>query len=214
MNWNPNEQYKSHDVAAAYDAVRFSSIPGRIFNRWEQHVISKCFRGIPNGSLIVDLPCGTGRLAERLLELGYRVHGVDISDEMLKFARARLSRFGPAFTTQVGDARQIGAETIPCSAMLCARVLMHFPLSEQVIFLSGVAKFDGKTIVINHSLDSLYQRVRRMLKRTLGFQAPANYPINNRNLRVLLRNSGLREIKRFRLWSLVSEAIYIVAEKQ
>lgn len=215
MNWNPNEEYKNRDVAITYDAVRFSSIPGKIFNSWEQHVISKCFRRIPEGSLIVDVPCGTGRLAERLLALGYRVHGVDISREMLDVARTRLARFGSAFTTKVVDARHIGAEeAIPCSAILCARVLMHFPLSEQITFLSGVAKFDGKTIVINHSFDSLYQRFRRMLKRVLGLQAPANYPISNRDIQVLLRDSGLREVKRYRLWSLVSEAIYIVAEKQ
>ena len=53
MNWNPNEEYKNRDVAITYDAVRFSSIPGKIFNSWDQHVIPKCFRRIPEGSRIV-----------------------------------------------------------------------------------------------------------------------------------------------------------------
>jgi len=47
---------------------------------------------------VFELGCGTGRLAERLLERHLpstaRYHGVDVSPRMLDLARARLARFG------------------------------------------------------------------------------------------------------------------------
>ena len=90
---------------------------------------------------------------------------------------------------------------------------MHFALPEQIEFLSGVAALSQSIVVINHSLDSSYQRVRRWFKRLLGHQASANFPITNRDIKTLLQASGLRETKRYRLLSPISEAVYIVAEK-
>ncbi|HEX7369060.1 MAG TPA: class I SAM-dependent methyltransferase [Rhodanobacteraceae bacterium] len=212
MNWNPTEHYQNHDVAAGYDAARFSSIPGKVFDRWEKQVISKCFRRVPTGATLVDVPCGTGRLAERLLALGYRVHGMDISDEMLQVARRRLQQYGSAFTWEVADATSLPQNGPVYGGTLCARVLMHFPLEQQISFLAGVARLGSTTVVINHSFDSPYQRLRRRIKRMLGHRAPANFPISSRDIRVLLERAGLREVKRYRLLSLISEAIYIVAE--
>jgi 2-polyprenyl-3-methyl-5-hydroxy-6-metoxy-1,4-benzoquinol methylase len=213
MNWNPDEHYKSHTVADEYDRKRFSSLAGRVFNYLEKRVITKCFASVPKGCTIADAPCGTGRLAEPLLAAGYRVHGLDISDEMLDVARRRLRGFADRFTSEVVDVKNSRPREPLYDAALCARVLMHFPLDQQVEFLTGVAKLSRTTVVINHSLDSAYQRFRRRTKHWLGHQPSANYPISNAEIKELLQKSGLREVRRHRLVSLVSEAVYIVAER-
>ncbi|WP_449423396.1 hypothetical protein [Rhodanobacter lindaniclasticus] len=51
------------------------------------------------------------------------------------------------------------------------------------------------------------------MKRWLGHQVLANYPVSNADIKELLQRSGLREVRRYRLVSLVSEAVYIVAER-
>ncbi|WP_449424565.1 class I SAM-dependent methyltransferase [Rhodanobacter lindaniclasticus] len=168
---------------------------------------------LPAGSIIADAPCGTGRLAEPLLAVGYRVHGLDISDEMLDVARQRLRGFQERFTCEVADVKTSRPNEPLYDAALCARVLMHFPLDQQVEFLAGVATLSRTTVVINHSLDSVYHRLRRRVKRWLGHQASANYPVSNADIKELLQRSGLREVRRYRLVSLVSEAVYIVAER-
>jgi 2-polyprenyl-3-methyl-5-hydroxy-6-metoxy-1,4-benzoquinol methylase len=214
MSWNPDEHYKSAKVAHEYDRKRFSSVAGRVFNHLEQRTIVRCFASLPEGAAIVDAPCGTGRLAEPLLSTGYRVHGVDISDAMLDIARGRLHRFGDRFDTEVCDVKKIGtAVSAKYDGALCARVLMHFPLDQQIEFLSGVAKLSKSVVVINHSLDSPYQRLRRRVKHWLGHQASANFPITDQQIGILLDKSGLREIARHRLISAISEAVYIVAER-
>lgn len=210
-SWDPNTHYKDEGVAAQYDAIRFSSPAGRVFNRLERATIVNAFAGVPLGATIADFPCGTGRLAEALLEAGYRVHGLDISAEMLQVASRRLSRFGSAFTTEVLDAKNVGHDHATYDGLLCARVLMHFPLDEQIKFLQGASRLTNGPIVINHSLNSAYQRMRRGVKRLLRHQTPARHPIRRDEIETLVKSCGLRVQERYRLNSMVSEAIYIVA---
>ena len=54
-------------MATDYDASRFSSLPGRVFNARERRLIVRAFGDTLAGGTIADIPCGTGRLAEPLL---------------------------------------------------------------------------------------------------------------------------------------------------
>lgn len=48
---------------------------------------------VPRSATVLDLGCGAGVLTESLLERGYTVSGVDISQDMLDLAGERLQRF-------------------------------------------------------------------------------------------------------------------------
>lgn len=212
MSWDPSSEYKSVAVATKYDAIRFHSVPGRIFNFWEQRLILKCFSGVARGAHIVDVPCGTGRLADPLLSHGYHVHGIDISRSMLRVAEERLKHYGPWFTQEVLDVMTMDRSNADYDGVLCARVLMHFPIDQQIAFLSRASRLSKKIVVINHGVDTPYQRLRRRIKKWLGMNAvPARFPIKARDIQKLLKESGLIEIKRYRMARVISEAIYIVA---
>ena len=210
-DFDANTEYQNESVATQYDAIRFSSLAGRVFNGRERRLICRSFADLPRGATIVDFPCGTGRLAEPLLEAGYRIHGMDISSEMLQVASKRLSRFGDRFTTEVCDARSVGSGHTVYDGALCARVLMHFPLGEQIEFLRGVVRLTNGPIVINHSFSSPYQQLRRGVKRLLKHQTPSRHPLTRGELDTLLSEAGLREVRSYRMNSFISEAIYIVA---
>lgn len=212
-NWDATQHYKNVTVAKDYDRVRFSSLAGRVFNSQEKRIIQECFQDLPRHTTILDIPCGTGRLAEALLESGLKVYGADISVEMLDVANERLAGYGGRFTTEVMDAFKLTGSERQFEAALCARVLMHFPFETQIKFLRGVASVTRKRIVINHSLSSPYQRFRRWVKILLGHQKSAGHPITNSEIKRLLAESGFVEVKRRRINALISEAVYIVAEK-
>jgi ubiquinone/menaquinone biosynthesis C-methylase UbiE len=109
VGWNPRQHYKSIEIAAEYDRTRFNSLAGRTFSRLEKRALLRALSGLPDGSKILDIPCGTGRLVEELLEAGYRVTGVDISQDMLDEAKRKLTRFGDRFSGRLGDAVRIPA---------------------------------------------------------------------------------------------------------
>lgn len=54
-----------------------------------EYVVSHIRKQLPRAERILELGCGTGSHAEHLARMGYTVHGVDMSDEMLARADAR-----------------------------------------------------------------------------------------------------------------------------
>jgi len=214
MDWDPVTHYKEVAVAERYDRERFSSLPGRVFNALEKHNMRKAFRAVSRDQTVLDLPCGTGRFSEVLLEEGFKVIGIDISQAMLEVAKRKLERFGPRFETRVADVRELAKkESKRYDVALCARVLMHFPLEEQISFLRSVAELTRRQVVFTQSLSTPYQRLRRRIKRLLGNQPPAGYPITEAELKTLLAGAGLKEVGRLRPMPLVTEAIYVIAER-
>jgi 2-polyprenyl-3-methyl-5-hydroxy-6-metoxy-1,4-benzoquinol methylase len=213
MDWDPVTHYQDVRVAQRYDEERFRSLSGRAFDALEKSFVRRAFRDVPRHAQVLDLPCGTGRLAECLLEEGFEVTGIDISPAMLEVARRKLERYGTRFHARVGDVRTLaGQDERRYDVALCARVLMHFPLEEQISFLRGVAALAVGRVVFTHSLDSPYQRLRRGVKRVLRHPAPVRHPVDDAELRQLLVGAGLREVRRLRPMPLISEEIIVVAE--
>jgi 2-polyprenyl-3-methyl-5-hydroxy-6-metoxy-1,4-benzoquinol methylase len=213
MDWDPVTHYKDIAVAERYDRERFSRLSGRVFNALEKYHLRRAFRQIPRSALVLDLPCGTGRLSEVLLDQGFNVVGIDISEAMLTVARRKLQRFGPRFETRVADVRELAArESKRYDVALCARVLMHFPLKEQISFLRAVSALTSGRIVFTQSLSTPYQRLRRRIKRLIGNPPSAAYPITEMELKTLLAGAGLKEVGRLRPLALLTEAVYVIAE--
>ncbi len=76
--------------------------------------------GISEGSLILDLGCGNGRISVNLAKLGFRVVGVDISPIFIEDAveKARLHGVEGRVVFRVGDARRVDEELGECYSML------------------------------------------------------------------------------------------------
>jgi SAM-dependent methyltransferase len=174
----------------------------------------RCLRDLPPGAEICDVPCGTGRLAAVLLDAGYRVTGLDISPAMLDEARRKLAHYGARFKCRTADATRLRQPEQPFAAVICMRVLMHFPLPQQIEFLRSVSSQTDGPVVFNQSYDSLYHRARRGLKRLLGHQPSARFPITESDLGELLRATGLREVRRFWTARGISEGFFLLAVKR
>ena len=69
-------------LAASYDGLTYD-IPYDDVLRFMQQLLNKA--GV-KPETVVDLACGTGSLSVRLAKAGYRVYGVDLSEDMLTVA--------------------------------------------------------------------------------------------------------------------------------
>ena len=211
--WDPSEHYKNTAIAEEYDRVRFKSVAGRVFNRLEKEAIKRSFAGLPANSLILDAPSGTGRLAEELLEMGHRVIGVDISPHMLEVAKKKLARFGDRYETRVADVKTLDPKELQVDAVLCARVLMHFPLDEAGEFLKSVSRLTSGPVVFNHSVVTTYHRGRRVVKKALRNQNSAGYSLAPGDVSTLISAAGLKEQSRTPVLPGVSEAVFFTCNK-
>ena len=212
-NFNPTDDYKQAEIAEKYDEERFSDLPGRVFDKAEKAAIRSILKALPANSLILDVPSGTGRLAETILELGHRVVGVDISPAMLGVASRKLHRFGDKFTPIAGDAHKLEFEDNYFDAVICARVLMHLPLDNQIAFLKSVARVSKGPVLFNQSLLTRYHVIRRKIRKLVETRTPAAFHVTPDDLTALLKGAGLEELSRRRVFPVLSEAVFFSCRK-
>ena len=98
----PSEASSGFDgLAAAYD--RWYDTPvGRFVDRLEKDAVFALVEP-QRGDLVLDLSCGTGNYALALAQRGFRVVGVDVSEPMLRVARAKARRGGIALALVRAD---------------------------------------------------------------------------------------------------------------
>jgi len=212
--WDPQQHYKTPEIAKNYDEERFSGLRGKMYIALEKRALRKAFADVPAGSTIVDLPTGTGRIAEFLLEEGYRVMGMDVSPAMLEVAQERLARFGDRFSTQVTNAFELDDTAPKFDAALCARVLMHFPIDNQGEFLRGVSNLTDGPIIFTQSYVTLYQRARQMIKKILGVRSYVLHPLAPPDLRKLLSDASVSLQRKHWVAAAASEAVVFVCRKR
>ncbi len=103
-----------HDVGHADFALR--SAPGILEILRENGVME---------GLVVDLGCGSGRWARELLRAGYRVLGIDISEDMVELAR----RNAPEAEFRVGSLFE--TEIPPCDAVTAVSEVLNYLFDPQ-----------------------------------------------------------------------------------
>jgi SAM-dependent methyltransferase len=84
------------------------------------------FAGFAADARVLDAGCGPGLVAEALLAAGQRVHGVDLSAEMVSRARQRCARFGDRARFEQGSLLSL-APAEPFDGAMSRLVLHHLP---------------------------------------------------------------------------------------
>jgi SAM-dependent methyltransferase len=84
---------------------------------------------LPDGARILDLCCGTGQLARVLTEKGYKVTGIDGSEEMLRYARKNA----PAAEFILDDARTFQFPDIHNAVFSTFDALNHVMTIEELL---------------------------------------------------------------------------------
>lgn len=113
---------------------------------------------LPGGSLVLDAGCGTGRVAARLSERGYRTVGVDLDPGMLGEARRRH----PGLRWIESDLTDLSAELVgtePFAAVVAAGNVMPLltPGTENSVItaLAGLLR-PGGLLIAGFGLDNAH----------------------------------------------------------
>jgi len=94
-------------------------------------------RAVPRGSAVLDLGCGTGVPATRILAQRYRVTGVDISD--LQVRRAR--RLVPRARFVRADLTEVDFPSGRFAAVVSLYALIHVPREEHRAMLRKISRW-------------------------------------------------------------------------
>jgi len=165
------------ETAESYEAKRAGS---SIWKR-EDEVVEDLLRGVSSHGatpIVLDVPVGTGRFVAAVESLGYFPLGMDLSQDMLAQAKARVAdRAGFA----IADATALPVRTSVVDAVLCIRFahLVDRATVEATLVELGRVLSDGGFIVIGARLHSIpldddrkgrLRRAGRRLRRSIDFK--------------------------------------------
>ena len=208
-------QYLDPSVAERYDRERFSSFVGSTFDRLEKRTLAGLLRRATNSigePLVLDAPCGTGRITEFLLGHGFNVTGADISVEMIQVAREKCARFGSRASWQRLDLEHIDLADGSVDLVTCIRLFHHLDTAARGRILRELGRVSRRFVIVNMCFSSPVYRLRRRLKRRLGLGHSATSTTRDELTREVAE-AGLRiEAERFVL-PFVSEDLLVLLSK-
>ena len=205
LSYPAKTAYQSKEAAKTYDQLRFKNLKGSLAYKREKTIIGKLLSDPPEGSMVLDLACGTGRITEFLLSKGYRVWGIDISEAMLKVAKERLSHFG-----ELVKFRQAEAENLPFGekffdSATCIKLMGHVPPKTRVKILKEIKRVSKGPFLVAYYMSGPIANSKRRIRKFLTNNKALWFPITKRELKEEISWANLRILKAKPVWRFVSE---------
>ena len=134
------------DIATVYD----ESLPEHVVEHYLRKRTAFIAGVSPSGS-VLDVGCGTGALAERLVQRGYTVSGVDPSAGMLEILRAR----NPQITAVQGSGTALPFTRDSFDLVVSVATMHHIAepaaVGQTLAEMVRVCRPDGRILVWDHN---------------------------------------------------------------
>lgn len=163
--------YLDQRVARSYDRDRFGHWAGRLLHALEMRALARILavvRRAVASPRVLDVPCGTGRITQFLLEKGFVVVGADVSCSMLEVAREKCAAFGDRVSFRPLDLERLDLPDTSFDLITCIRLFHHLGTDDRARVLRELARVSRRFVAVNVSFSSPYYRLRRRWKRRLG----------------------------------------------
>ena len=212
------------DTRSAYDVCKAKSYQEqqteglswmRITTWRERLCVEKILRRFKsNGSAkILDIPCGTGILADILGKYFAYVVTSDISMPMLSLARKEYNNVHQDRFVQADITRSPFKQNI--FEWVVTIGLMHrLPKAVRTDVLREVVALSSKYIVVSYSIDSSFYRIRQwFIKKIRPSHRSAPSPVLLQDVKAELKSNGLRIKNKLRVMPFLSAEVIFFLEK-
>jgi ubiquinone/menaquinone biosynthesis C-methylase UbiE len=187
------DRYKSYEGAASFNTKYDREWHKRICTRREYKVIAKCFGITGPVDSILDFPSGAGRLFKAYHPYGKRFFAMDLSHEMLKFARQNLAEWKPSLST--GSAFRMPLKDASIDVAFSARLFHHVPdQRERRQYILELCRVSRRFVVMTFFHTWSLKNILRMIRR----------PFNKKKSKVTMTTDELREVVRDAGWEVVT----------
>jgi ubiquinone/menaquinone biosynthesis C-methylase UbiE len=194
-------RYRDSVVATTYDSSRFLSAQGQKRNRHTLAAIQRAFdKAASLGTPVrgcLDLPCGTGRLFPWLLQGQLRFVGADISLEMMRVARTKISAMSsgvvPCALVQC-DGEHLPFMDRSVDAVFSIRFMFHAPREVRVRILQEMARVSRRWLIADFRHCYNWRWCFRRLCHSLGLAKHMGEVWSRASLRREAAEAGLRVV--------------------
>jgi SAM-dependent methyltransferase len=169
----------------------------RLYDAWSASVTEDVEfyveEAVASGGPVVELACGTGRIAVPIAKAGIRVIGVDGSEGMLAVAREYAATEGVALDLRLGDMRRPPVEERVPLVLIPFRSLLHMTSDDERLRALRAARdllLPGGRLVFDvfaPSRDDVEDTHGRWLEREPGIFERADWDEGERTLTLSVR---------------------------
>ena len=196
--------YRTFD-ARRYERRRYGTVTRRL-NLWIlQRAIAKQLRRVGGRRLVLDVPCGTGIVSERLHAQGFKLVLADISPAMIEVARER-----GGVGHMLADLEVPPFRPGTFDAVLCARFLMHLPPDARPRVLRTLASLSRGPVVVTMCHPYTLKSFGRAVRRFFGGKPKQSPRLTRRQLEAEVAAAGLRLERVVTVLPLLSEVWVVV----
>jgi SAM-dependent methyltransferase len=201
--------YRVPAVAETYDELRLERPRQRLRLALEARILRKALADISRPARLLDVACGTARLAPLLREYG-PLTGVDASPVLLREARQR--RAGAAVWV-LGDATALPFRTGSFDVVVSTRFLRHLDAGGRRAVFEELRRVSRRRVVVDVLLGAgLVWRWKQLYKARAWLDDVAPKRPDHATLVSELEAAGLRYVRRHGLTPGVSQPYLYVAE--
>lgn len=211
-SYEGKKRYQDPNVADNYDDRRFSSRKGQMTDKKEKQNILKALRRADISGHVLDVPCGTGRMTELLLQQGLRVTAGDISDEMMDHAQQRAEKYGNQVDFVKCDIENLQFPDAAFELILTIRLLHHIPPELHPGILRELHRVTREWVIITYSNKYSLQNLRRNI-RSLVTKFP-RYSISPSLFKREVAEAGFDIVEYLPMMPVVSESITVLLRKR
>ncbi|NQT06940.1 MAG: methyltransferase domain-containing protein [Candidatus Omnitrophica bacterium] len=164
-----------------------------IFNTSHNMFFKEMAPYIKDGMKVLDIGCGTGKFAYRLCNINKdaRIHGIDISGDMIKKAEAKRRDENIEF--KVGDVENLPYDSHTFDVITCSNSFHHYPNQKRAVAeMHRVLKEDGKLMIVDGCRDRLLGKVIFGIVEIVEGDV---YHIFENELRNMLMSVGFDKVK-------------------
>jgi len=202
-------RYQDASVAESYDSRRFSSVKGTLTDFCEKRAIVQLLQkaNVANGR-VLDIPCGTGRITEQLVNYDFNVVAADISEEMMKHAKRRLEHLSGSVQFEVADIENMQFPKDCFDVVVTIRLFHHLPPEMHLHVLNEIRRVTKKWAIVTFSTKYAVQNWRRNIVSYVT-KFP-RYSISFSRFRETTKQAGFDIVGYKRLLPGISETITVL----
>lgn len=202
-----DEGFRPDSLKDLFELKKLSAI---LVSRFETWAILNMMRGC-KAKVVLDAPCGSGKIIRNLLDSGYSVIGLDASREMLSHCPRKEDRLN---ITQ-GDLRFIPIRNDFFKVIICHRFLHRIPSESRKETLSEVRRVCNQYAIFYFSLDGILPDVVSKMEKLLRMGDRGKiYSLSKQAIRKELSNSGWKFLKGRDVIPMISTGYVVLAEKE
>lgn len=190
---------------------------GLLKTRAERRALMRCLKGLPEVRTVCDVPSGPGRLFPFWKRMGFRVHGLDISEPMVRAAEKALRTSHLPGSVRLGDAFNLptGFGEIADLA-ISVRFAYYFCRRKRTLLLLSLAGASRRYVLVQYkTLETIKGRVnlgRKRHKNTVTGRASGKYYCSYEEIVNEVAEAGL-SVSRIVPISEFSDRVFVLMEK-